>query len=444
MTRTEAEVYLKECGQEHLLKYYDELDSDKQAELLRQIEKTDFSVIDINKEADVSGDELIEPLAAMKIEEINAKADTFRAKGADAIKQCKVGAVLLAGGQGTRLGFDKPKGMFNIGENKDVYIFERLILNLMDVVNETGAWVPLFIMTSEKNNDDTVSFFKEHDYFGYDKDYIQFFVQDMAPSVDYSGKVYMEDKGRISLSPNGNGGWFTSLMRSEAVKMIDKYGIEWLNVFAVDNVLQRIADPVFVGATIDSGCVSGAKVVRKANPDEKVGVMCKRNGHPSIIEYYEFTDELKAVTDEEGEPAYNYGVILNYIFRVKELREILDAKFPIHIVEKKIPFMNEQGELVKPEEPNGYKFEELILDMISMLENCLVFEVDREKEFAPVKNKTGVDSVDSARMLLKKNGVEIYSNRKETERNDMKKIIDILTEELENAFEKCDIDSKFA
>lgn len=407
MTRTEAEVYLKECGQEHLLKYYDELDSDKQAELLRQIEKTDFSVIDINKEADVSGDELIEPLAAMKIEEINAKADTFRAKGADAIKQCKVGAVLLAGGQGTRLGFDKPKGMFNIGENKDVYIFERLILNLMDVVNETGAWVPLFIMTSEKNNDDTVSFFKEHDYFGYDKDYIQFFVQDMAPSVDYSGKVYMEDKGRISLSPNGNGGWFTSLMRSEAVKMIDKYGIEWLNVFAVDNVLQRIADPVFVGATIDSGCVSGAKVVRKANPDEKVGVMCKRNGHPSIIEYYEFTDELKAVTDEEGEPAYNYGVILNYIFRVKELREILDAKFPIHIVEKKIPFMNEQGELVKPEEPNGYKFEELILDMISMLENCLVFEVDREKEFAPVKNKTGVDSVDSARILLKKNGVEI-------------------------------------
>lgn len=407
MTRTEAEVYLKECGQEHLLKYYDELDSDKQAELLRQIEKTDFSVIDINKEADVSGDELIEPLAAMKIEEINAKADTFRAKGADAIKQCKVGAVLLAGGQGTRLGFDKPKGMFNIGENKDVYIFERLILNLMDVVNKTGAWVPLFIMTSEKNNDDTVSFFKEHDYFGYDKDYIQFFVQDMAPSVDYSGKVYMEDKGRISLSPNGNGGWFTSLMRSEAVKMIDKYGIEWLNVFAVDNVLQRIADPVFVGATIDSGCVSGAKVVRKANPDEKVGVMCKRNGHPSIIEYYEFTDELKAVTDEEGEPAYNYGVILNYIFRVKELREILDAKFPIHIVEKKIPFMNEQGELVKPEEPNGYKFEELILDMISMLENCLVFEVDREKEFAPVKNKTGVDSVDSARMLLKKNGVEI-------------------------------------
>lgn len=407
MTRTEAEEYLKKCGQEHLLKYYDELDSDEKKELLRQIEKTDFSIIDVNKSAEVSEDELIEPLAAMKIEHINENADRYREKGIEAIKQCKVGAVLLAGGQGTRLGFDKPKGMFNIGETKELYIFERLILNMMDVVNETGAWVPLFIMTSEKNNEDTVNFFKEHNYFGYDKDFITFFVQEMAPSVDYTGKVYMENKSRISLSPNGNGGWFTSLMKSEAVKMIDKYGIEWLNVFAVDNVLQRIADPVFVGATIDSGCVSGAKVVKKANPDEKVGVMCKRNGHPSIIEYYEFTDELKAVMDETGEPAYNYGVILNYLFRVKELREILDARFPIHIVEKKIPYMNEDCEMINPDKPNGYKFEELILDMISMLKDCLVFEVDREKEFAPVKNKTGVDSVDSARMLLKKNGIEI-------------------------------------
>lgn len=407
MTRTEAEEYLKKCGQEHLLKYYDELDSDEKKELLRQIEKTDFSIIDVNKSAEVSEDELIEPLAAMKIEHINENVDRYREKGIEAIKQCKVGAVLLAGGQGTRLGFDKPKGMFNIGETKELYIFERLILNMMDVVNETGAWVPLFIMTSEKNNEDTVNFFKEHNYFGYDKDFITFFVQEMAPSVDYTGKVYMENKSRISLSPNGNGGWFTSLMKSEAVKMIDKYGIEWLNVFAVDNVLQRIADPVFVGATIDSGCVSGAKVVKKANPDEKVGVMCKRNGHPSIIEYYEFTDELKAVMDETGEPAYNYGVILNYLFRVKELREILDAKFPVHIVEKKIPYMNEDCEMINPDKPNGYKFEELILDMISMLKDCLVFEVDREKEFAPVKNKTGVDSVDSARMLLKKNGIEI-------------------------------------
>ena len=407
MTRTEAEEYLKKCGQEHLLKYYDELDSDEKKELLRQIEKTDFSIIDVNKSAEVSEDELIEPVAAMKLEHINENDDRYREKGIEAIKQCKVGAVLLAGGQGTRLGFDKPKGMFNIGETKELYIFERLILNMMDVVNETGAWVPLFIMTSEKKNEDTVNFFKEHNYFGYDKEFITFFVQEMAPSVDYTGKVYMENKSRISLSPNGNGGWFTSLMKSEAVKMIDKYGIEWLNVFAVDNVLQRIADPVFVGATIDSGCVSGAKVVKKANPDEKVGVMCKRNGHPSIIEYYEFTDELKAVMDETGEPAYNYGVILNYLFRVKELREILDARFPIHIVEKMIPYMNEDCEMINPDKPNGYKFEELILDMISMLKDCLVFEVDREKEFAPVKNKTGVDSVDSARMLLKKNGIEI-------------------------------------
>lgn len=407
MKVTEFRERLKKYNQEHLLRYYDELDDDNKDILLNQISKIDFSIIDINKTPDDDGDNTVEPLEAMKLDEINSKKQTFEAVGIDAIRKCKVGAVLLAGGQGTRLGFDKPKGMFNIGVNKELSIFQRQILNLMDVVDRTGAYVPLFIMTSEKNNKDTVEFFKNNNYFGYDKEYITFFIQDMAPSVDYNGKIYLEDKGRISLSPNGNGGWFSSLMKSNAAEKIKQFGVEWLNVFAVDNVLQRIADPAFVGATISSGCVSSAKVVKKACPDEKVGVMCKRNGHPSIIEYYELTDELKKAKDSAGEPAYNYGVILNYMFSVKELKDILDAKFPIHVVEKKIPYMNEQGEYIKPEVPNGYKFEELILDMISMLKDCLVYEVDREKEFAPVKNKEGVDSIVTARQLLVKNGIEI-------------------------------------
>lgn len=407
MKVTEIRERLKKYNQEHLLRYYDELDDDNKDILLNQISKIDFSIIDINKTSDAEGDNTVEPLEAMKLDEINSKKQTFEAVGIDAIRKCKVGAVLLAGGQGTRLGFDKPKGMFNIGVNKELSIFQRQILNLMDVVDRTGAYVPLFIMTSEKNNKDTVEFFKNNNYFGYDKEYITFFIQDMAPSVDYNGKIYLEDKGRISLSPNGNGGWFTSLMKSNAAEKIKQFGVEWLNVFAVDNVLQRIADPAFVGATISSGCVSSAKVVKKACPDEKVGVMCRRNGHPSIVEYYELTDELKKAKDSAGEPAYNYGVILNYMFSVKELKDILDAKFPIHVVEKKIPYMNEQGEYIKPEVPNGYKFEELILDMISMLKDCLVYEVDREKEFAPVKNKEGVDSIVTARQLLMKNGIEI-------------------------------------
>lgn len=408
MNKIQAEELLEKYGQQHIMKYYEELDDMGKEALLSQIENIDFSVLSAHGAPEPDKDGVIEPLEALKLQDIAKEKDRYKEIGLDAIRKCKIGAVLLAGGQGTRLGFDKPKGMFNIGEKIELPIFKRLILNLMDVVNESGSYVPLFIMTSEKNNDDTVAFFKENDYFGYDSDYITFFVQDMAPSVDYNGKIYMEDKGRISLSPNGNGGWFSSLMNNkEAVAMINKFGVEWLNVFSVDNVLQKMADPVFVGATIDSGCASGAKVVKKAYPDEKVGVMCKKNGHPYIIEYYEFTDELKRQKDAQGEPAYNYGVILNYLFNVKALVKIADAEFPVHIVEKKIPYMDDNGNYISPDEPNGYKFEGLILDMIMLLEDCLVFEVEREKEFAPVKNKEGVDSIDTARELLKKNGIEI-------------------------------------
>ena len=170
---------------------------------------------------------------------------------------------------------------------------------------------------------------------------------------------------------------------------------------------QRIADPVFVGATIEKECAVGAKVVRKNAPDEKVGVMCLEDGKPSIVEYYELTEELMEAKDEKGDPAYNFGVILNYLFRVDALEKLLDGSLPLHIVEKKIPYLDADGNLVKPEQPNGYKFESLVLDMIHQMDSCLPFEVVRNREFAPIKNKTGVDSVESARELLKENGVEL-------------------------------------
>ena len=170
-------------------------------------------------------------------------------------------------------------------------------------------------------------------------------------------------------------------------------------------MLQRIADPCFVGATIAKDCAVGSKVVRKSAPDEKVGVMCLEDGKPSIVEYYELSEEMMNAKDEKGDPAYNFGVILNYLFRVADLEDLAAKQMPLHIVEKKIPYLNEAGELVKPEEPNGYKFENLVLDMIHEMDSCLPFEVVRSREFAPIKNKTGVDSVESARALLQENGI---------------------------------------
>lgn len=403
-----AKKKLDSYEQGHVLRYYDELnDAEKQA-LLQQIDETDFSVTEkVMKKKSDDKRGVITPIKAMTLNEINTSKEHFKALGLEAIRAGKVGAVLLAGGMGTRLGSDNPKGMYDIGITKPLYIFQRIIRNLLDVVDEAGVWIHLFIMTSDKNHEATTKFFKEQNYFTYNPEYIHFFKQDMAPAATYEGKVYMEAKNKIATSPNGNGGWFSSMKNAGIVDIIHKEKIEWLNVFAVDNVLQRIADPCFIGATIDQNCTVGSKVVRKADPDEKVGVMCLEDGRPSIVEYYEQTEEIRNTKDENGEPAYNFGVILNYLFHEPELEEICNNELPLHIVEKKIPYMDDNGNFIKPETPNGYKFETLILDMIHMLDTCLPFEVERNKEFAPIKNKTGVDSIESARKLLKENGIEL-------------------------------------
>lgn len=399
---------LKEFGQEHVLAFYEELSQEEKEQLLSQIEAVDFGVISnslANMKVDERGE--ISPISVMSIDEIEEKKLVYLEKGSQAIANGEVAAVLLAGGMGTRLGSDNPKGMYDIGLTRPVYIFQRLFENLMEVTSKVGNEIHLFIMTSEKNNDDTIDFIKSHNYFGYPEDKVHFFVQEMAAATDYNGKVYMESKSRIATSPNGNGGWYLSLKKAGLDSVMYENGIKWLNVFAVDNVLQKIADPCFVGATIDEGSVCGAKVIRKVDKDEKVGVLCLEDNHPSIIEYYELTDDMKDAVDEKGEPAYNFGVILNYLFSVKELDVIVAKNLSHHVVEKKIPYIDEQGNEVSPESPNGYKYETLILDMIKMLDSCLGYEVVREKEFAPIKNLTGVDSVESARELLKLNGIEL-------------------------------------
>ncbi len=408
MTFAQAKEKLEKYGQEHLLKYYDELSAQEQDMLLAQIAATDMEILEACRHREeLSKKGVITPLAAMQLPEIEANREEFTAIGLDAIRAGKVGAVLLAGGMGTRLGSDDPKGMFNVGMTRELYIFECIIHNLLDVVTQADTWIHLFIMTSDKNHEATVKFLKEHRFFGYRESFVHFFTQEMAAATDYEGKIFLEEKGKLSTSPNGNGGWFISMKKAGLLEMAHEEGIQWMNVFAVDNVLQRIADPCFVGATIRKNCVVGAKVVRKSTPDEKVGVMCLEDGRPSIVEYYELTRELMEAKDENGDPAYNFGVILNYLFSVAELERILEQRLPLHIVEKKIPYLDEAGEQIKPQEPNGYKYENLVLDMIHQMESCLPFEVVREKEFAPIKNRTGVDSVESARALLQKNGVQL-------------------------------------
>ena len=409
ITYEEAKKMLADYGQEHILRYYDELSAEEQNSLLVQTEKIDFSILsalDSKNNAALKRGK-IEPISAVTAADIARNSEEYRSVGLDAIRSGKVAAVLLAGGQGTRLGFDKPKGMFNVGVTRELYIFECLINNMMKVVSEAGKWIHLCVMTSEKNHDDTVGFFREKNFFGYNADFVHFFVQDMAPSVYFNGLIYMESKSRISSSPNGNGGWFSSLVRSGLLARLKAEGVEWLNVFGVDNVLAKIADPLFIGAIIKSGAQSGSKVVAKTAPEERVGVMCLEDGKPSIVEYYEMSDEMINQRGTDGELAYKYGVILNYLFGISKLEEINKTKMPIHTVNKKIPYMDENGEFITPDKPNGNKFEALIIDMINQHDSCMPYEVERGKEFAPIKNPDGVDSVISARKLLEDNGVEL-------------------------------------
>ena len=391
--------------QEHIAAHMKELTKDEQLSMVEQVDALDLSVLNAGNTDEKRG--TFEPLFATTLEEIDKNRDKFTETGLQAIRDGKVGAVLLAGGQGSRLGFDQPKGMFNIGINRELYIFECLMNNLLEVTKAAGAYIPLFIMTSADNNVETREFFEEHDYFGYSDENVWFFVQEQLPTIDSNGKLMLSDRGRISTAPNGNGGWYASMAKTGMLKVVQNARIEWLNVFAVDNVLQRIADPCFIGAVIDSGMVSGAKVVAKAAPEEKVGVLCLEDGKPSIVEYYEMTDEMLHRREADGKLSYNYGVILNYLFRVDKLNSTLSVKLPLHRAFKKIKYMNENGDHIEPDEPNAFKFETLVLDMVKLQDNCLAYEVDRNKEFAPVKNKTGVDSVDTAQELLRLNGVQL-------------------------------------
>jgi UDP-N-acetylglucosamine/UDP-N-acetylgalactosamine diphosphorylase len=401
----EAKKLLAAHDQEHVLRNFELLGDAEKKELLCQIENLDFELVESVKHHDKQKTGVVEPLQAIDLDTIRENKDSYKKTGMKVLQEGRFACVLLAGGMGTRLGLDKPKGELDFGITRSHYLFQKLVENLLQVKKEAeGASIPLFVMTSEKNDDDTRSFFKEHEFFGYPEDDVFFFVQEMAAAVDYNGKLLMEEPGRLATSPNGNGGWFSSLVKAGYLQELHKRNVEWINIFSVDNPLQKMADPVFIGATILNGADSGSKVVRKAYPEEKMGVMCREDGRSSVIEYYELSDEMRNAADKNGTLLYGFGVILNYIFKLDKLEELLSKKLPCHIVEKKIPYVDQNNKFISPEEPNGYKFETLAVDVIRLMDYCVPFEVEREREFAPIKNLHGKDSLDSARELLKLNG----------------------------------------
>lgn len=399
-----AKAVLEKHGQEQLLANYEKLSENDKDKLLDDILTIDFNQLEKLYEKrnfkQVYSEAEIEPISYVEKDKMSKEErEKYDEIGTKAIKAGKLAAVTMAGGQGTRLGHNGPKGTFDIGLESHKPIFELLCETLKLANEKYGVVIPWYIMTSKENNKDTVDFFEKNNYFGYPKGYIQFFKQGELPMVGEDGKVLLDEKGMIKQAADGHGGIFTSMRKDGVIYDMKAREIEWVFIGGVDNVLVKMVDPTLIGLAESKGILAAGKSVVKAGPHEKVGVFCKRNGRPSVIEYSEISKEMAEETDENGQLKYGESHILCNLFNIKEIEKISEKNLPYHSAHKKATYMNEKGEIVKGTEPNAYKFEAFLFDAFESLDDMVIMRVKREEEFAPVKNAEGVDSPETARKL---------------------------------------------
>ena len=398
---------LKKYSQEHLLNGYDKLDESKQKKLLNQIENIDFELINSlyqNSQKEVQIPETqITPIEYLDKEKLNGYYKSFQETGEKAIRSGKLAAVTMAGGQGTRLGHNGPKGTFDIGLDSHKSLFELLSDSLKEQGKKYDVTIPWFIMTSEENNNDTVDFFAKHKFFGYEKDKnIFFFKQGELPMVDTEGKILIGEDGLIKEAADGHGGIYEALVKNGMTNKMRELGVEWIFIGGVDNCLVKMVDPVLMGIAIQKHVTAAGKSVVKANPGEKVGVFCKKNGRPSVVEYTEISKDMAEATDERGELIYGESHILCNLFNIDAVERMGRTPLPYHTAFKKATYIDKNGNKVVPDGPNAYKFEAFLFDAFGELDDMAILRVKREEEFAPVKNATGTDSPETARELYRK------------------------------------------
>lgn len=405
----EIKAILKKYGQEHLLNHYETLNEIQQKNLLNQIEEIDFELVNSlyqsTKKGTKHSEDEITPIDYLDKYKLNDKYKYFENIGKKAIREGKLAAVTMAGGQGTRLGHNGPKGTYDIGLDSHKSLFELLCDGLKEEGKKYDVTIPWFIMTSKENNKDTIAFFEKNKYFGYQKDKnIFFFVQGEIPMMDTEGKILIGEDGLIKQAANGHGGIYEALVKSGMVNKMKQMGIEWVFIGGVDNCLVKMVDPVLMGIAIDKQVTVACKSAVKANPHEKVGVFCKRNGKPNVIEYSEITDEMAEATDENGELLYGESHILCNLFNIKAIARMGEAPLPYHLAYKKAKYIDKDGNLVVPDSPNAYKFEAFLFDAFGAVDEMAVLRIKREEEFAPVKNSddANVDCPRTARELYKK------------------------------------------
>ncbi len=402
---------IKEYNQENLIKYLENANEEQRENLIKQIENTNFE--QLKELFSVSKRDNEKALESCMIEHISykdkykmpkEKLDEINTIGEDVIKAGKYAVVTMAGGQGTRLGHNGPKGTFLLNVNpKPKYLFEIIVDSLKRANEKYGVVINWYIMTSTDNNDKTVEFIEEHNYFGYPKENVKFFAQGNLPLLSEEGKVLIDENYNIKIAADGNGCIYKSMKNDGILDDMKQKGIEWVFVGSVDNAILDMTDPALVGLTIAEGNEIGSKSVVKISPKERVGVFCKKNGVPGVIEYSELPEEMAEETDEDGELLFGESHIMCNLYSIKAIEKIASKNLPYHSAHKKASYMMENGEIFTATEPNAYKYEAFIFDGFNFFDNMTVLRGKREEDFAPIKNKEGNDSPETA--------IKLYNNK---------------------------------
>lgn len=402
---TRLKQQLTRYGQEHVLRWWPEISAEERARLIRQLEAIDLdelqSLYDQRERKDALPPlERIEPLPHPHIEA--ADAQRYAERGARAFRGGEVAFLVVAGGQGSRLGFDQPKGMFPIGPVSGKSLFQWHAEKILALRRRYQANLPYLVMTSPATDAETRRYFDDHAYFGLPADEVFFFCQGTMPALDLAtGKLLMEAKGSLFLSPNGHGGTLTGLADSGLLGMLEKRGIRTISYFQVDNPLTDLAGTVFLGRHLEEHAEASSKVLVKQTPADKLGNFVLVAGRCTIIEYSDLPLELAEKQDANGQLLFWAGSPAIHLFDIGFLRRMTQGTvhMPWHLARKKVPYLDEQGRLVEPTLENALKFERFIFDVLPRAERWTVMATSR-KEFEPLKNATGPDSPATVRQAL--------------------------------------------
>ena len=393
MNYAEAEKMLKKCGQEHVLAYWKKLSKTERAELLEQIAKIDPKSLRQCQEALRKGGTVADNSKGVAPKVAELKGAALRkaiAAGEKELRAGKVAALLVAGGQGSRLGYDGPKGCYSIGPITGAPLFHFHARKILARSIRYGAAIPFYVMTSEANNAATVKCFEENDYFGLNPDDVFFFTQGMWPGMTKDGKIILDRPGHVFMSPDGHGGLLAALKRSGALADMKKRGIRSVSFFQVDNPLVEVADPAFIGYHVLNKSEYSLKLCAKRDPFEKVGMPMRFGSTYRMVEYTEMTKE-QCLRKKNGKLYFLYGSPAIHVFDRAFLDREAAKAMPLHLAFKKIPTVVD-GKVVKPTEPNGYKFEKFIFDVLPNAKRAAFLAFDQKDEFSPVKNAEGSDS----------------------------------------------------